>query len=225
MIGYIIISSLCGLLAGTLERTLARKLAGKSLVVLGDSNSGKSALLWQLGYKDNFNPNIYQQTNIDPEPERITFSKLGTSIIRNVQDTGGDRAQRRNGKYEYFIDNNDIIITVFDGNKFLKEKNIKGDYYKHCVAIFDTVAEQYKKYQNENWVRKYISQKKLFIVVASHKDEYIQPEQLRNDILKWVSGKKYECLFQQGFFGMDLHLEENKEVNKFLIEKYIYAQL
>lgn len=198
---------------------LFRKLNNKSLVVMGHSNSGKTALLWQLGLNEDFNPNERQETDINPAPIVVKFK--GSEY--QVQDLSGDILQRKGGGYDQYLKNN-IIIIVFNGVKFLEEAKNKGTYYQHCIGIFRYVFDHFNK--PKNLIQRLFNRKQVLITLASHEDQYIsQDSTLKNDIKKCISGSKYAPIFKEGFFCADLHLEQNKEKNQKLIWGYINKQL
>lgn len=198
---------------------LYRKLNNKSLVVMGHSNSGKTALLWQLGLNEDFNPNEYLDTKMDPYPIVVKFK--GREY--QVQDLSGAIEQRKLGGYDQYLKNN-IIIIVFNGVKFLEEAKNKGTYYQHCIGIFRYVFDHFNK--PKNLIQRLFNRKQVLITIASHEDQYIsQGSTLKNDIKKCISGSKYAPIFKEGFFCADLHLEQNKEKNQKLIWGYINKQL
>lgn len=198
---------------------LFRKLNNKSLVVMGHTHSGKTALLWQLGLKEDFNPNERQATDINPDPIVVKFK--GRKY--QVQDLSGDIEQRNLGGYDQYLKNN-IIIIVFNGVKFLEEAKNKGTYYQHCIGIFRYVFDHFNK--PKNLIQRWFNRKQVLITIASHEDQYIsQGSTLKNDIKKCISGSKYAPIFKEGFFCADLHLEQNKEKNQKLIWEYINKQL
>lgn len=198
---------------------LFRKLNNKSLVVMGHTHSGKTALLWQLGLKEDFNPNERQATDINPAPIVVKFK--GREY--QVQDLSGLIDQRKGGGYDQYLKNN-IIIVVFNGVKFLEEAKNKGTYYQHCIGIFRYVFDHFNK--PKNIIQRLFNRKQVLITIASHEDQYIsQGSTLKNDIKKCISGSKYAPIFKEGFFCADLHLEQNKEKNQKLIWEYINKQL
>lgn len=198
---------------------LFRKLNNKSLVVMGHSNSGKTALLWQLGLNEDFNPNEHKDTNMDPCPIVVKFK--GREY--QVQDLSGAIEQRKLGGYDQYLKNN-IIIIVFNGVKFLEEAKNKGTYYQHCIGIFRYVFDHFNK--PKNLIQRLFNRKQVLITIASHEDQYIsQGSTLKNDIKKCISGSKYAPIFKEGFFCADLHLEQNKEKNQKMIWEYINKQL
>lgn len=198
---------------------LFRKLNNKSLVVMGHSNSGKTALLWQLGLNEDFNPNEYLDTKMDPCPIVVKFK--GREY--QVQDLSGAIEQRELGGYDQYLKNN-IIIVVFNGVKFLEEAKNKGTYYQHCIGIFRYVFDHFNK--PKNLIQRLFNRKQVLITIASHEDQYIsQGSTLKNDIKKCISGSKYAPIFKEGFFCADLHLEQNKEKNQKMIWEYINKQL
>lgn len=198
---------------------LSRKLNNKSLVVMGHSNSGKTALLWQLGLNEDFNPNEYLDTKMDLHPIVVKFK--GRKY--QVQDSSGAIEQRNCGGYDQYLKNN-IIIVVFNGVKFLEEAKNKGTYYQHCIGIFRYVFDHFNK--PKNLIQRLFNRKQVLITLASHEDQYIsQGSTLKNDIKKCISGSKYAPIFKEGFFCADLHLEQNKEKNQKMIWEYINKQL
>lgn len=198
---------------------LYRKLNNKSLVVMGHSNSGKTALLWQLGLNEDFNPNEPKETDIDSAPIVVKFK--GREY--QVQDLSGLIDQRKGGGYDQFLKNN-IIIIVFNGVKFLEEAKNKGTYYQYCIGIFRYVFDHFNK--PKNLIQRLFNRKQVLITIASHEDQYIsQGSTLKNDIKKCISGSKYAPIFKEGFFCADLHLEQNKEKNQKMIWEYINKQL
>lgn len=200
---------------------LFRKLNNKSLVVMGHTHSGKTALLWQLGLKEDFNPNEPQQTDIYLHPAPIVVKFKGREY--QVQDLSGDIEQRQLGGYDQYLKNN-IIIIVFNGVKFLEEAKNKGTYYQHCIGIFRYVFDHFNK--PKNLIQRLFNRKQVLITIASHEDQYIsQGSTLKNDIKKCISGSKYAPIFKEGFFCADLHLEQNKEKNQKMIWGYINKQL
>lgn len=198
---------------------LYRKLNNKSLVVMGHSNSGKTALLWQLGLNEDFNPNEPKETDIDSAPIVVKFK--GREY--QVQDLSGLIDQRKGGGYDQYLKNN-IIIIVFNGVKFLEEAKNKGTYYQYCIGIFRYVFDHFNK--PKNLIQRLFNRKQVLITIASHEDQYIsQGSTLKNDIKKCISGSKYAPIFKEGFFCADLHLEQNKEKNQKMIWEYINKQL
>lgn len=198
---------------------LFRKLNNKSLVVMGHSNSGKTALLWQLGLNEDFNPNEPKETDIDSAPIVVKFK--GREY--QVQDLSGLIDQRNGGGYDQYLKNN-IIIIVFNGVKFLEEAKNKGTYYQYCIGIFRYVFDHFNK--PKNLIQRLFNRKQVLITIASHEDQYIsQGSTLKNDIKKCISGSKYAPIFKEGFFCADLHLEQNKEKNQKMIWEYINKQL
>ena len=87
-----------------LSQGIYSQLFGESVVVFGEKSAGKTALLWQLGFikdkaedpSNGFDPKMYKETSINPQPLKVEFKKSGTYISK-YQDTYGGKEQRDNG--------------------------------------------------------------------------------------------------------------------------------
>jgi small GTP-binding protein len=77
------------------------------IVIVGDSNTGKSSLLSYYDKKE-FHDNIYKTIHVD-----FLLKKMDTGLTLECWDTAGDDNMRGTGVSSYFL-YSDVIMFVFD---------------------------------------------------------------------------------------------------------------
>lgn len=187
-----------GLIAGSgfIASFFPEKTEGKTLGVLGMKGAGKSQFLSNLGlfeFED-------RATNIsDYNAHTLTFGDR-TVEIQQGQDVGGDVDIAE--FYNEWVGIKDITVFIFDGGRFINNKEYQSDVKARLFAI-DKIAR--KKFGEG-------SDFKNIVVIVSHADLYKQgKEEDRKELLEKVANiiqdKSYFALLKKNCYAADLRNE------------------
>ncbi len=188
-LGGLIISGIIGLASTPTEKT-----TGKSLGVLGMSAAGKTTFLSKLGLvSQNAHYDATGQEVYEAKQIKIGERKL---LIDKGMDIGGTEVWGKKYTEDWLI-NKDIVIFIFDGNKFLTDK----DYNKETRGRLSFIYRHWKR-KNEFTLNN-------VVIIASHSDEFRGgSEQMLKKILEQLASRRYYPLFEKNFFGCDLTNDE-----------------
>ena len=136
MIWVPIIITVAVITAGTavfIVATKPKKVSGVSLGVLGDTKSGKTSFLYRLGLvKNDGQPGGGTIRDEFVNPAIIKTKKRKINVNPGL-DIGGTPMLQKKYTAEY-CKSNDIVIYIFDGLKFLNEKQYK-EYVNRILRV------------------------------------------------------------------------------------------
>ena len=173
-----------------------QKTEGKSLGVLGMVSSGKTSFLANLGVIDKLSAG----TTVESYAERKIKIKDREILIQQGQDIGGAESFVVEF-YKKWIMEKDIIIFIFDGERYISDD----DYRKDSQARMHFIYTCFMDKNAGKTTDEQINSLKNVVIIASHSDQYENgAEQMRTDIINSITDKDYKDLFNTNVYGADL---------------------
>lgn len=187
-----------------------QKTTGKTLGVLGMTQSGKSSFLVNLGIIDR----LVQGTTMDSYKEKTIKIGDRTITIQQGEDIGGGEVYVKE-YYKKWINSKDIIIFVFDGVKYLKQTEYKKDVQARLFFIYN----QFMQKNNKKDQQEQINELKNVVVIASHLDEFMDEfksnnmssHEMEETIANTIKDKPYRNLLVSNFFSADLRQKSESQ--------------
>lgn len=177
-----------------LIRTIFKRIAGKSIAVLGMQGAGKTHMLANMQGKEYIpNPTIGKERY----EEFFTSSGGRGMFIKSGQDIGGGR-ENCQLFYESMIKDSDIVFFLFDAYKYLNDKG----YQEDAQVRLDFIHRKTKADQ--------------VAIFATHRDQFesiksrLSADEAPMYILETVRGKPYSELFKNNFCFLDM-----RDINEF----------
>lgn len=190
-----------------LIRTIFKRIAGKSIAVLGMQGAGKTHMLANMQGKEYIpNPTIGKERY----EEFFTSSGWRGMFIKSGQDIGGG-SENCELFYESMIKDSDIVFFLFDAYKYLNDKEYQIDAQARLdfihrktkadqVAIFATHRDQFESIKMSTTSTHH----------ATPIGKKLSADEAPMYILETVRGKPYSELFKNNFCFLDM-----RDINEF----------
>lgn len=184
------------------------ELRGDTMAILGMQMSGKTTMLRHMQEKE-LDP-TYKGTRKKEIYKDIRW-KIGNRTIKTVADLGGGDEWVRDN-YLSLIEENDIIIFVFDASEFENNLSYRRDTLGRLDFTFEKIRE--KKSDVESFIKNH------FALIGTHSDKISDsPISLIRKWQKDYSEKPYSKIFKNNIAV--LNMTNADELNNFLNKLFL----